>query len=112
MINRGIAPSERAQELLDQFYTTVDRGLDAAIRGIRDDDPSAVEQVLSLRTEVETRHERVLQHQAARLGASDPMRPTIFRAEMAIVDGLKRIYTLSKRIARMNTPPERSSSGS
>jgi phosphate:Na+ symporter len=111
LINRGIAPSETAQALLDQLYTTVDRALEAAVRGIRDDDPRAVEEVLALRSEVAARIERVLQHQAGRLGAQDPMRPTIFRVEMAIVDGLKRIYTLSKRIARVNSTAERPPSG-
>jgi len=107
MINRGIAPSETAQELLDQLYTTVDLGLESAIRGIRDDDPRAMEKALALRPEVDSRFDRVLQHQAVRLGSQDPKRPTIFRVEMAIADGLKRIYSLSKRIARMGLTAER-----
>jgi phosphate:Na+ symporter len=106
MINRGIAPSETAEELLDQLYTSVDRGLEAAIRGIRDDDPGAAREVLALKPEIALRLERVLQHQAVRLGAQDPKRPAIFRVEMAIGDGLKRIYTLSKRIAKMSLPAD------
>jgi len=106
MINRGIAPSETAEELLDQLYTSVDRGLEAAIRGIRDDDPGAAREVLALKPEIALRLERALQHQAVRLGAQDPKRPTIFRVEMAIGDGLKRIYTLSKRIAKMSLPAD------
>jgi phosphate:Na+ symporter len=106
MINRGIAPSETAQELLDRLYTSVDRGLAAAIRGIRDDDPRSALDVLALKPEIAARFERVLQHEAVRLGAQDPRRPTIFRVEMAIGDGLKRIYTLSKRIAKMSLPAE------
>jgi phosphate:Na+ symporter len=110
MINRRIAPSETAQELLEQLYAAVDRGLESAIRGIRDDDPRAAQDVLALKSEIKTRLERVLQHQAVRLGVEDPKRPTIFRVEMAIVDGLKRIYTLSKRIAKMTLPAELRSS--
>jgi phosphate:Na+ symporter len=62
--------------------------------------------VLELRPEIALRLERVLQHQAVRLGAQDPKRPAIFRVEMAIGDGLKRIYTLSKRIAKMSLPAD------
>jgi hypothetical protein len=51
--------------------------------------------------------ERVLQHQAVRLGIQDPKRPAIFRVEMAIADRLKRIYSLSKRIAGMGLTADR-----
>jgi phosphate:Na+ symporter len=104
MINRSIRPSETAWDLLEQLYVVVDHGLESAIRGIRDDDPRAAQDVMTLKPEVWVRMERVLQHQALRLGGDDPKRPTIFRAEMAIVDGLKRIFTLSKRIAKVTLP--------
>jgi phosphate:Na+ symporter len=106
MIDRRISPSETAGELLDQLYDTVDRALASAVQGIRDDDPNAAQAVIAMKSEMRTRIDRVLRHQAERLGEGGPKRPTIFRVEMALVDGLKRTYTLSKRIARMTLPTE------
>jgi phosphate:Na+ symporter len=106
LIDRNITPSETASALLKQMYEPVERSLDAAIRATRDADPTAAQEVLALRSDVNSRMERFIQHQAGRLSAGDPKRPTIFQIEMQVMDGLKRIYTLSKRIARVTMPPE------
>jgi phosphate:Na+ symporter len=106
LIDRNITPSETATELLRQMYDPVERSLDAAVRAIRDADPTAAQEVLALRSEVNSRMERFIQHQAGRLSTGDPKRPAIFQVEMQVMDGLKRIYTLSKRIARVAMPPE------
>ena len=102
----NITPSETATELLRQMYDPVERSLDAAVRAIRDADPTAAQEVLALRSDVNSRMERFIQHQAGRLSTGDPKRPTIFQIEMQVMDGLKRIYTLSKRIARVTMPSE------
>jgi phosphate:Na+ symporter len=111
LIDRNITPSDTATALLREMYQPVERSLAAAIRAVRDADPTAAQEVLALRPEVDSRMERFIQHQAVRLGAGDPHRPTIFQVEMQVMDGLKQIYTLAKRIARVTmtagakTPP-------
>lgn len=104
LIDRNITPSETANALLRRMYQPVERSLDAAVRAARDGDPTAAREVLSLRSDVNSRMEQFIQHQAERLNAGDPKRPTIFQVEMHVMDGLKRIYTLSKRIARVMMP--------
>jgi len=104
LIDRNITPSDTATALLREMYQPVERSLAAAIRAVRDADPTAAQEVLALRPEVDSRMERFIQHQAVRLGAGDPHRPTIFQVEMQVMDGLKQIYTLAKRIARVTMP--------
>ena len=45
-----------------------------------------------------------MEHQASKLSPDDPQRLDKFRLETGLVDALKRIYTLAKRIARIEAP--------
>lgn len=87
--------------MLRGLHGTVAGALATAVRSIRDDDPVAAREVMARRSEVNRQIELVLQHQARRLASDDPMRPTIFRVEMELVESLKRVYALSKRIAKV-----------
>jgi phosphate:Na+ symporter len=100
-LDRGVNPSDAAREMLRGLYSRVDGALATAVRSIRDDDQNAAREVMARGSEVNRQIELVLQHQARRLASDDPMRPTIFRVEMELVESLKRVYALSKRIAKV-----------
>ena len=68
----------------------------------------AAQEVLALKGEVNRSISQVFERQAERLAIDDPERPTVFRREMAIVDNLKRIYTLSQ--ANRQAPATRGAS--
>ncbi len=57
-----------------------------------------------LKEEVNSRIEQALSHQAEMLASDDENRLEIFRYEMEATDKMKRIYTLTKRIAKMILP--------
>jgi len=75
-----------------------------AVQAIRDDDQRAAQDVLTLKDEVHQQVDSALQHQAGRLGAGDERHLEVLRLEMEFVDKLKRIYALSKRIAKAVLP--------
>ena len=48
--------------------------------------------------------DQALRHQVGALTAAEPTNLAIFRLEMEVVDKFKRIYALTKRIARGALP--------
>jgi phosphate:Na+ symporter len=111
MQSEGVRPSEATLELLAGLYEVVAKAVTLAVEAVRSRDQKAAQEVLALKKEVNRNIAQITRRQAERLALDEPQRPTIFRLEMAIVDNLKRIYTLSKRIAKVMVPDELLSSG-
>ncbi len=99
-----IPVSETMHRIGDELFVTVQRALELAIRAIQDEDEVAAQEVLMLKEEVNARVEEALSHQAKRLASDDGNRVEIFRFEMEAVEQLKRIYTLTKRMAKTILP--------
>ena len=57
-----------------------------------------------LKDKVREQTDRLLARKAERLTAQDPDYIEMVRLQMAFVDQLRRIYTLSKRIAKVALP--------
>ena len=106
MLNEGVQPSEETLLMLTDIYRAVSKAVGESVEAVKGNDQKAAQEVLALQGEVNRSITQVFQRQAERLAIDDPERPTVFRLEMAIVDNLKRIYTLSKRIAKLLLPKE------
>lgn len=106
MLNEGIRPSEETLLMLTDIYQAVSKAVGKSVEAVKGNDQKAAQEVLALKGEVNRGISQVFQRQAQRLAIDDPERPTVFRLEMAIVDNLKRLYTLSKRIAKLLLPEE------
>jgi len=106
MQSEGVRPSEATGELLAGLYEVVAKAVAMAVEAVKSNDQKAAQEVLALKGEVNRNIAEITRRQAERLALDEPQRPTIFRLEMAIVDNLKRIYTLSKRIAKVILPKE------
>lgn len=106
MLNEGIRPSEETLTMLTDIYQAVSKAVGKSVEAVKGNDQKAAQEVLALKGEVNRGISQVFQRQAQRLAIDDPERPTVFRLEMAIVDNLKRLYTLSKRIAKLLLPEE------
>ncbi len=106
MLNEGVRPSEETLLMLTDIYQAVSKAVGKSVEAVKGNDEKAAQEVLALKGEVNRSISQVFQRQAERLAIDDPERPTVFRLEMAIVDNLKRIYTLSKRIAKLLLPGE------
>jgi phosphate:Na+ symporter len=92
--------------MLRDIYDAVSRAVGKSVEAVKGNNQKAAQEVLALKGEVNRSISQVFKRQAERLAIDDPERPTVFRREMAIVDNLKRIYTLSKRIAKLLLPEE------
>ena len=106
MLNEGVRPSEETLLMLRDIYNAVSRAVGKSVEAVKGNNQKAAQEVLALKGEVNRSISQVFKRQAERLAIEDPDRPTVFRREMAIVDNLKRIYTLSKRIAKLLLPEE------
>lgn len=106
MIHDQLQPSPTMFLLLDELHEAVYRALELAVRTIIDNDPHSAREVIALRTEINQRLEAALRRQAESLASSELTRLQTLNAEFELTDKLKRIYTLSKRIARLWAPKQ------
>ena len=104
MLDKDIQMSENMNLALKGLGITVGEAVDAAIRSVTEESETAAQEVLSLRGEIRRQIEEVMEHQARKLSPDDPLRLDKFRLETGLVDSLKRLYTLAKRIARIEAP--------
>ncbi|MGI9319109.1 MAG: Na/Pi cotransporter family protein [bacterium] len=106
MIEQEVRVSETMWVMLTELGQVVGEGLELTIEAVRDDNQSAAQEVVALKGEVDRRIAAALEHQAKKLSDEDASRIVIFRLEMELLEALKRIHTLSKRIARSVLPEE------
>lgn len=100
-LNDDIVVSPQMRTTLDTVQDKVNRTLLDCVNAIRRDDPATAQLVLNAKRELNSLIDAVLAHQAQRLSEEQPNRLRIFRYEMEWVETLKRIYTLTKRISKL-----------
>jgi len=100
-LNEGTTASPMMRRTLDAIQNRVQQAMLDCVNGIRRNDDALAHKVLSAKREINSQLNSVLAHQAERLAEQNPTRLRIFRYEMEWVEQLKRIYTLSKRIAKL-----------
>lgn len=106
MINEGLWPSPTMQLLLDDLHQGVYQALESAIQAIAGNDAAAAQDVLARRGDIERRLNAALKHRVESLASSDAEHLGTLNAEFELTDKLKRVYSLSKRIARLWVPKE------
>ena len=99
------SPGEETRKMLIDFHTTIIKSVELTVQAIRDNDQRAAESVLMMKGEIREHSERLLARKAKRLTVDDPDYLELVRIEMAFVDQMRRIYTLTKRIVKIVLPP-------
>ncbi len=99
------APGEETRKMFLEFYTAVLESVEFTMQAIRDDDQRAAESALMMKDRIREQSELLLARKASRLTADDPDYLELVRLEMTFVDQMRRIYTLTKRIAKSVLPP-------
>ena len=97
-------PGEETRKMLAEFYATIVESVELTVRAVRDNDQRAAESVLMMKDKIRDQSELLLARKASRLSADDPDYLALVRLEMSFVDQLRRIYTLTKRIAKVALP--------
>ena len=100
-LNADITISPMMRNTLDTVQERVTQAMLDCVNSIRRGDDSLAQQVLGAKRELNSLLDAVLAHQAERLVEQDANRLRVFRYEMEWVEQLKRIYTLSKRMAKL-----------
>ena len=103
----GLPPTRAGEtrDLLEGLYVSVIEATELMVRAIRDNDQRAAGSVLQLKEEIRENAERLLSRKAERLTAEDDDYLQIARLQMAFVDQMRRIYTLTKRVSKLFLPP-------
>lgn len=94
--------SPTMQDLMGNITKEVVKSLNNALISLDDEQKEKALEVFSAKAAIDEMIQIALKHQVKHL-KSDESRLVVFRIEMQIVDALKRIHTLSKRIARLQT---------
>ncbi len=79
--------------------------MEYAVQAIGSNDQHAAESAVMMKDTIRDQSDRLLSRKAERLTTNDPDYLDLVRLEMAFVDQMRRIYTLSKRIAKVVLPP-------
>lgn len=91
-------------DMLQGLYEMVCRSASLAVQAVRDQDALAAQEVLHQESALRVQAERLLNAESAQLDASRPDFVRIVRMQSAIVDKLRTIYVLSRRIAEDVVP--------
>ncbi|USD68275.1 Na/Pi cotransporter family protein [Vibrio sp. SCSIO 43136] len=100
-LDADIKASPEMRKTLDRTHQRVNQALLDSVNAIRRGDRQLADNVLNAKREINVLLESILELQAQRLSQASKQRLDIFRIQMEWVEALKRIYTLSKRIAKL-----------
>jgi phosphate:Na+ symporter len=100
MTQDNIKPSETMLNLVGQLTSEVGKAMDNALKSIYSKDSQSAMAVLAIKQTIDHLIQEALTHQVKRF-KPDEERLKVFRYEMQLIDGLKQLHTLSKRIARL-----------
>jgi phosphate:Na+ symporter len=76
------------------------------IRSIRDSDEQAAADVIAVKDDIRRLADEALVRQSQRIGVAETRNIELIRLEFEVLDNLRRIYTLAKRIAKDFVPEE------
>jgi len=105
-LDNDMQPSETTRLLLRELGQKVVLAVREVIRAIRENDETAAAEVIALKDEIRRFADTALQRQSERIGVREPMHLKLVQLEMEILEHLRRIYTLAKRIAKDFVPEE------
>lgn len=92
--------SHRTSVLLESLATSVAKAFDGAITAVRDNDEKSAAEVIALKEDIRRKADDALRHQSSRISVKGEGRIELVRLEMELIDKLRSIYTLAKRIAK------------
>lgn len=101
-LHAEISISPEMQSTLDEIQDKVTHALLNSVNAIRRGDTQRAKRVLNTKRTLNALLDKVLAHQAERLVEHNPNRLQLFSIEMEWTESLKRVYTVTKRIAKLH----------
>lgn len=101
--NGEIKMSDSTQTVFSQLFSEVEQSFLDLIKAIQDDDASLLQDIIERKNDIFDLAEHFNQRLAERLTASEPQRLETYRLETDLSEMIKRIYYLTKRIAKTHS---------
>jgi phosphate:Na+ symporter len=105
-INSGVAISPQTREVLFGLHALIRKSLTSAIQAVGQKNIEVANTVVAHAKGINKLIENAVRHQAERLIANEPNRVAAYTIEVDIIDKLKRVYSLSRRMAMSVGPLE------
>jgi len=105
-IDHDLQESEETIALFIDLTETVSGAFDKLVVAIKDHDESLAAEVIALKEQIQHSVDAILRNQASRIGDQAGKHLLLVRLELELVDHLRRIYTLTKRVAKEFIPDE------
>jgi phosphate:Na+ symporter len=105
-IDQDLQESEETLSLLGEFADMVSLAFDKLIAAIKNDDEAAAAEVIALKEQIQHSVDNILKNQASRINVQTSKHLLLVRLELELLDNLRRIYTLTKRVAKEFIPDE------
>ena len=96
---------EETRQMLLELYESTLTAVELTVKAVRDNDQQAAESVVMMKNTLRDQADRLLGRKAQRLSAEAPNYIELVRLQMSFVDQMRRIYTLTKRVAKGVLPP-------
>ena len=105
-IEHGVSISPATQKILTKLHKMVSDTVEIATSALMEEDLTAAQEVISMKTEIDKLVDSAARHQVKRLVADEPNRLAAYALEIDITGKLKRIYYHANRIAGTVVPEE------
>ena len=110
MAKKVIAKQQRISEItidvFEDLYISVHRSVELAVKSIRDDDQQAAALVIYQKETIRDLCEQLLTRESQRLGSDRGETLESARIVVSLIDKMRRIHRLARRIAKIALPPE------
>ncbi len=100
-VRLGIFISPSTMEVLSTVHKKVHWAFDRSLEALRDEDQAAALDAVGSKAEVNELADKATSHLATRLIAYEPNRLAAFKVETDFIENMKRINTITRRIARV-----------
>ena len=101
---QGFEATDTTRHILTTLYERVCHAVRQATAAIADVDQNKALEVVNMKAEINGLINESLQYQADRVAPTTPDLIATFRMEDEVIDALRRIYRLSKRLAKLMLP--------
>lgn len=105
-VEKDLHASETMMSLINDLFEGVYTALEMTVCAVRDNDPGVALESLAMKEEITRRVNAALSRQVHSLAVSGATRLDTLSSEFELTDKLKRIYSLSRQIARLWVPKE------
>ena len=104
LIESDIETSETTQHTLTALYDQVRSAVTLAVDAIAELDENKALEVIQMKSAINGHIDGALDYQQERIAPTEPQLIALFRLEDEVIDGLGRIYLLSRRLANLLLP--------